>query len=216
MVALREFADWQVEEAPPEAGAPEAFVRLLRAASRARKHGDYSAALTKLDEARTLNPRSAVVQSNRSIALALQGRLNESLEAADEAVRLSPDSALAHYHRGAALGALGRADEAVSELNAAYALDSGLVDALALRSIVLDRAGRTDDALRQVNQALNVAPGNQALKALHEQILTKRLLQLVDEGVVIWNGEKFKPPAKRPSFGPGPSVSDIVIQMRRE
>jgi tetratricopeptide (TPR) repeat protein len=136
------------------------------------------------------------------------------LAAADQAVELAPDSGSAHYHRGSALAKLRRIDEAVEQFDAAFALDDRLVDAMILRSVVLYLSGRTKDALGAVNDALQKVPDNSTLRTLHDELLDARAWELVEDGTIEWSGGRPSPPAQPVDLGPGPSLSQLILESR--
>ncbi|MBK9117541.1 MAG: tetratricopeptide repeat protein [Betaproteobacteria bacterium] len=123
----------------------------------------FDAALACYDRALALDPRLAVAQFNRALALHTIGRHADAVAGYDALLAVDPGSADAWNNRGGALAALRRFDEALASFDRALALRPGFAQAGANRAAALQeavRAGRarSDDALAAADGAVAAAP----------------------------------------------------------
>ena len=84
---------------------------------------DHLRALALMDQAIAVNPRHALVHSNRGNVLQALGRFDEAVSSYDHAVELNPDLAETLNNRGNALQELKHFDEALACYNKAVELE---------------------------------------------------------------------------------------------
>ena len=138
--------------------------------SQSRRHDE---AVRLLDEALSVEPRSAPAHSNRGIALHELKRFDEAVASFDRAIAIRPDYADAYSNRGNALTELGRFDEAVASYDRAVALKPAYADAHSNRGNALKELRRFDAAAESCDRAL-------ALKPDHADALTNRGFALIE------------------------------------
>ena len=85
--------------------------------------GDYVDALKYYSQAIALNPRDAVLHSNRSFSFLRLGLTARAIVDADEAIRLKPSWPKGHFRRAAALSQVGLHERALESYSFAAALD---------------------------------------------------------------------------------------------
>ncbi len=116
--------------------------------------GDWTQALSHLDEAVAADPRWGWARAWRAESLVRLGRAEEGLAEAVRAVRLSPRFARAHGWRGAARRALGDLPGAVADLRRCAELDGTAAWAFAWRGEALLKMGRLRPALAALERAV--------------------------------------------------------------
>jgi len=120
--------------------------------------GKLKQAMTALQEAVRISPRSANVHNGLGFALVAHGRLEEAIESFREAVRLRPTFARAHLNLGNALSDTGRPDEAIQHFRIALAIRSSYSAARLNLGNILFRQGRVDDAIEQYRTIIRIDP----------------------------------------------------------
>jgi tetratricopeptide (TPR) repeat protein len=105
---------------------------LLRAKVHSARH-NYSGALADYSEAIRLQPKNAVLWSDRGYVCLRQHDYKGAIQNESVAVGLDPRLARAYFFRGAAFGELRNADNAGSDINAALRLDPSLGSYLATK-----------------------------------------------------------------------------------
>lgn len=95
---------------------------------------------------------------NLGVALARQGRFDESLRQYEEAVRIFPNYVEAHNNMGNVLMRLGRTQDAITQYETAVKLLPDYASALNNLGTALQRAGRTNEALQHFQQAVKAKP----------------------------------------------------------
>ena len=121
---------------------------------------DYTSAARWLSAARTLNPSSAPVHSNLSVALLALHRPDEALECCDRALELEPGYPQALCNRGHACWALDRANEGLASYDRAILLAPAFFDAHAGRVKALSTLRRYTEALASCDRALQIDASN--------------------------------------------------------
>lgn len=122
--------------------------------------GDYTAAERLLSAARGVNPSSAPVHSNLSVALLALHRPAEALRCCDRAVELKPQYPEALCNRGHACCALNLPEEGLASYDRAIALSPGFYDAHAGRAKALLGLRRYAEALAACDQLLELNAHN--------------------------------------------------------
>jgi predicted O-linked N-acetylglucosamine transferase (SPINDLY family) len=122
-------------------------------------NGNAEIAARLLKRALLVDPKSAAVHSDLSLAQVALGRLDEALASCDNAIALKADFANAYYNRGNALLGLGRFTEAVSSYDQTIAIDPHHADALNNRGNALHQLGAFADAITSYDRALTLKPG---------------------------------------------------------
>lgn len=98
---------------------------LLRAKNHSARH-DYSGALADYSEAIRLQPRNAVLWSDRGYVCLRQHDFKGAIQNESVAIGLDPKLARAYFFRGAAFGELRDSHNAGNDINAALRLDPSL------------------------------------------------------------------------------------------
>ena len=122
----------------------------------------YGEALSLLDRALQIDPRSVEALTNRGNVLKALNRHAEALASCDRALAISPDSAMVHYNRGNVLLDLNRYAESLASYDRVLALMPGNAAALYNRGNVLQQLGRHAEALENYGRLLAVTPDNAA------------------------------------------------------
>jgi tetratricopeptide (TPR) repeat protein len=126
--------------------------------------GRLDAAVTHLEDALLLDPRSAEGHYNLATALLRQGRLELSIEHFRRALQIQPDHVRAHVNLGVAFRAQKRFDEAALQLQTALQLDPRSAAAHTNLAGILAAQQRTREAITHYQQAL--ATNRDLLEAL--------------------------------------------------
>src|SRR5271166_2350377 len=124
-----------------------------RQALRADPHAGAS-----FQRAPELKPEDAEAQNNLGIALAQQGRLDESAACFQQALRLKPDYPDAHNNLGNILEKQNKLDEAVACYHQALRLRPNYPEAHYNLGIVLGRQDKLNEAVASYQQALQLKP----------------------------------------------------------
>ncbi|MGH8318136.1 MAG: tetratricopeptide repeat protein [Steroidobacteraceae bacterium] len=111
---------------PNSGGAPaDVHALLLQAKIHSARH-DYTDALADYSQAIRLQPRNAVLWSDRGYVCLRQHDYNGAIQNESAAIGLDPKLARAYFFRGAAFGELRDSHNAGSDINAALRLDPSL------------------------------------------------------------------------------------------
>jgi len=122
--------------------------------------GDMRNALKSVDEAKTLDPRSASPLL-AEVAIRIRNRqFKEATEAADRAIMLAPDLADAIYKKGSVQHVAGDLPSALAAYDKALNLEPGHNDARISRIGLLMDLGRTADAKVDIAELKTRAPGD--------------------------------------------------------
>jgi tetratricopeptide (TPR) repeat protein/tRNA A-37 threonylcarbamoyl transferase component Bud32 len=122
-----------------------------------KKH-DYVGAMVEFREAIRLKPDFAPAHYNLGLALAAQGKLDDTIAEFGAAIRLKHDYAGAHYNLGTALHLKGKLDDAVSEYREAIRLKADYVEAHTNLGNALREQGKLDDAIAECRKAIQLKP----------------------------------------------------------
>ncbi|MGE0372020.1 MAG: tetratricopeptide repeat protein [Gammaproteobacteria bacterium] len=139
--------------------SPAHFDTLCMLALLEFQSGRSEESLRLLDRALKVNPRSAIVVTNRGNVLLAMKRYTEALSSYDRALALNAGSAEVHFNRGVVLRELARDKEALASYNRAVALKPEYAEAYNNRGIVLELLSRPEDAIASYDQALARKPG---------------------------------------------------------
>ena len=118
----------------------------------------YPRAITDLDEAIQLQPKSAEPYNYRGRAKAFMGDDAGAMADLDKAIQLDPNYAAAYANRGLANEAEARHEKAIVDLDQALKMDGEQSEALLYRGIAKRYLGRFDGALEDLNHALKLDP----------------------------------------------------------
>jgi TolB-like protein/class 3 adenylate cyclase/Flp pilus assembly protein TadD len=157
---------------------------------------NYAAAISLLERALALDPRSVEAQSR--LATALAARVNDEMtdtagadilraeELAGQALAVAPRSALAHFAKGQVLRAQRRPEQAISEYEAVLALDRNWVSAYSLLGWCKLWTGSLEEAIPLQEQAIRLSPRDPQIGIWHRRIGTVHLLQSHFDDAIIW------------------------------
>jgi superkiller protein 3 len=140
--------------------AQNAYERSLSQAAQ----GQSALALSSVQEAATLNPRSALYRDTLGLLLLDLGRVDQAIAEIKEATELDPNRGDTHFHLGTALAEARRWDEAVAAYRKAILLPSLTVLDLAHQNLglALFHLGRYREAEDALRFALSLDPQLQA------------------------------------------------------
>lgn len=179
--------------------------------------GHLEDALRDFSESLRIEPNDSLVLFNRGIVRLLSGDIPSSLLDFTRSIELREDP-LALVNRGIAFTKAGRFQEAQTDLDRALTLDPhdslAQLNRAALRYIQRDFRG----ALEDVNLALPYVPEGEATEQadlLHRRSVESLLNELADKGFAYWSGGKPHGTTKPVKLTPGPSISEMIHEMRR-
>jgi tetratricopeptide (TPR) repeat protein len=124
------------------------------------REGRVDEALSDLDTAMKLNPRSPYTHLNRAMALSRKGERLTALAGFDRAIELNPSFPEAYSERCLLLIRMEQPDRALESCNAALRLAPALPTALLNRAVLHLRASRLDRALADVEGVLRFEPAS--------------------------------------------------------
>lgn len=146
--------------------------------------GSHAAAVSVLEHALVLEPRSSSVHVFIATSLAALGRMDDAIKHLRSSLSSNPGQALVHAALGDLLTTQGRAMEAIECFNKALALDPSLTPVHEHVALALERLGRFREAVSHRERVLEADPSNvdhvlAAAQAyfMTEQSLTQRLSQ---------------------------------------
>jgi Flp pilus assembly protein TadD len=146
-----------------------ALVDLRQRGDAAIADSDGAGALACYDRVARLDPGNATCQRKRAIALAILGRMEESLAGFDRAVKMAPDDAAARDDYARALMMAGRTEGAATQLERAHALAPADVQVLYTFAGLRAGQGRRAEAAALLERARELAPDEPAIgEALKE------------------------------------------------
>jgi predicted O-linked N-acetylglucosamine transferase (SPINDLY family) len=143
--------------------------------------GRHEEADRLLKRALVLDPRSAVLHSDRGAVLRELKRLDEALASCDQALELDPNFAQAFANRGNVLCDLGRYEEAVASHDQAIALKPDYPEAFSNRSNALRALSRPNEALASCERAIALRPSY--AEAIHNRATALYDLRRYEEAV---------------------------------
>jgi Flp pilus assembly protein TadD len=121
---------------------------------------EYDRAITDLNEAIRLDPKSSVAYNNCGFAYNVKGDYDRAIADTSEAIRLDPKNSAAYNNRGWAYNMKGEYDRAIVDLNKAIRLDPKSSNAYKNRSFAYDSKGEYDHAIADLNEAIRLDPNN--------------------------------------------------------
>jgi tetratricopeptide (TPR) repeat protein len=126
--------------------------------------GQSALALSSLQEATTLDPRSALYRDTLGLLLLDLGRVDQAIAELKESIDLDPNRGDTHFHLGTALAEARRWDEAVAAYRRAITQPSLTVSDLAHQNLglALFHLGRYREAEDALRFALSLDPQLQA------------------------------------------------------
>ncbi len=139
------------------AGGLRRDVLLLRAKAYAEK-GSLAQAEGALEEARSLDPRSATVRAAQGGLMLRQGRLADATRFSEEAWLLGPDEVAVIELKASILHLKGDAKGALSVYDRLIALFPRNLDARVARIGLLLDLGRSSEAVTEVEEVLRISP----------------------------------------------------------
>ncbi|WP_454620436.1 tetratricopeptide repeat protein [Bradyrhizobium cenepequi] len=122
--------------------------------------GDYARAISDLDEAVRLNPKSGYALASRGVAYRMKGDYDRAMADFDKAICLQPKYGYAFVSRGVAYGIKGNNDRAISDFDEAIRLDTKNALALANRGVVYREKGDYTRAISDLDKAIQLDPKN--------------------------------------------------------
>jgi tetratricopeptide (TPR) repeat protein len=164
--------------------------------SQPRTRGSYTEAISLLERALALDPRSLEAQSR--LATYLSARVMDNMTGshasdiaraevlAEQALASSPRSQLAHMAKGQVLRAQGRYAEAIPEYETALAINRNL--ATALRHIGQCKlfSGCPEETIPLVEQAIRLSPRDPQIGTFLSEIGRVHLLQSRTDEAILW------------------------------
>jgi tetratricopeptide (TPR) repeat protein len=124
------------------------------------QRGQHAHAAALMSHALKYDRHDAACWSNRGLAAAALGHLDEATICYDQALQLQPDFADARNNFGVALQAQGALNEAVEQYRLAITSNPALVDAYLNLGTALGKLGRFAEALACYRDALRVDPAS--------------------------------------------------------
>ncbi len=124
------------------------------------QRGQHADAAALMSHALKYDRHDAACWSNRGLAAAALGHLDEATICYDQALQLQPDFADARNNFGVALQAQGALNEAVEQYRLAITSNPALVDAYLNLGTALGKLGRFAEALACYRDALRVDPAS--------------------------------------------------------
>ncbi len=114
----------------------------------------------------SLNPRSAEVSSNLSMALASERKFDAALYYGQNSIKISPDFSVGYYNLGVIYMQMGRYEKAIDYFEKTLTL--GLVKPTVLKSlaVALLNTGRGHEAVNLLNEALRLDPDSKEINSL--------------------------------------------------
>jgi serine/threonine-protein kinase len=134
------------------------YGRCLKAHRRLEAAAVLERAVTVAHEAIKHRPDDILARFSLYAALALLGRLDESIAEIEEVIRRWPDLADAHYNLGHALALQEKLDEAVAAYRKAIRLRPDLADAHHGLGHALNGQGKLDKAIGAFREAIGLRP----------------------------------------------------------
>jgi tetratricopeptide (TPR) repeat protein len=122
------------------------------------RRGDYQAAVDRLSQAVSLNPRDFLAYNERGAAYTWLDRDAEAVEDFTRAIALNDQHAVFYRNRGAALLRLGKLQEAVQDFTRAIALNDRYARAYHGRSEAFTRLGKAREAQADYQRAVALDP----------------------------------------------------------
>jgi len=171
---------------------------------------DFSASLS-------IEPNDPLVLFNRGIVRLLWNDIDAALEDFNDSLTLREDP-LALVNRGIALTTAGRHDEALTDFDRALDLDPGDPIARLNRASLLYVMGDLRGALNDMNLALphlKARELREQAEKVHRLALEALLKDLAAKGFAYWAGGKPKGSKNPVRMTPGPSISEMIHEMRQ-
>jgi predicted O-linked N-acetylglucosamine transferase (SPINDLY family) len=147
--------------------------------------GRHEEADRLLKRALALDPRSAVLHSDRGAVLRELKRLDAALASCDRAVALDPTFAQAWSNRGNVLFDLRRPEEALASHDRAIALKPDYAEAFSNRANALRALRRPEEALASCDRAIALNPRH--VEALHNRGTALLDLRRCEEAVASYD-----------------------------
>jgi len=98
------------------------------------------------------------VYTNRGLAYANKGLLDEAIAEYGKALAIDPSYALAYYNRGYAYGNKGQYDKAIEDYTRAIELNPGFAEAYTGRGVAYERKGQYGKSIDDHNRAIELNP----------------------------------------------------------
>jgi tetratricopeptide (TPR) repeat protein len=155
------YSDTRETPAPQRAASAEERAQAEAHYSRAlsfEQRGQLQRAIGELEDARSLNPGSAMVRNALGLALAHEGCLINSLEELRRAAQLRENWAEAHKNLGMVLEKIADIHNAIREYRIAVKLSPNDLSARNALALALMRNSQWDDAIEQFLTITSLAP----------------------------------------------------------
>eukprot|EP01102_Stenamoeba_stenopodia_P007502 TRINITY_DN2097_c0_g5_i1.p1 TRINITY_DN2097_c0_g5~~TRINITY_DN2097_c0_g5_i1.p1 ORF type:complete len:409 (-),score=107.99 TRINITY_DN2097_c0_g5_i1:3-1229(-) len=147
-----------------------------------RRKGDVDSAVSTFQEAHTkFDLGDDVWYTEMGRALQDGKRYDEALIYMTFAVIEKPDNSHYHYNLASILEKMERYDDAISSLERSIELSPQLIDAHKRIGNIHLKVGRTKDAIKAYKQALEISPGDEALRAVIQQLEKPSFWDEVDD-----------------------------------
>jgi tetratricopeptide (TPR) repeat protein len=177
-------------------------------------HRRFREALQAFDDALDTLPENPAILNNRGVVLSHLERDDEAVDSYVRSLKKRPDNFATLLNLGLALLRLGRMSEAVDTLERVLAEDKDHFGALFSLSVALYAMQRETEAIALINRALDILPTDEDAKMLRAEIIQALLMHLTQSGFASWSGEKPKERKNPVKLAPGPSISEIIDEMR--
>ncbi len=138
--------------------APDQFHALHYLGLIEAQSGRYSAAISRIKQALSVNPRSADANSNLGCVFLETKRHDEALACFERALALDSANVEALFNRGNALRGLARREAALESYDAALRVQPRYLPALVNRGTLLEELERYQEAIASLERALAIKP----------------------------------------------------------
>ena len=118
----------------------------------------HESALKCFEKAIQLNPKVAILYTNKALSLTQLGRFEEAVKNYDIAIRLNPNYSLALYNRGVALNSLRQFDAALHSYDRAIELKPDFAEAYSNKGNILKELKQLDAAVSSYDKAISIKP----------------------------------------------------------
>lgn len=115
-------------------------------------------AISYLDQAIKLNPKSGEAYTNRARAYSCLRNYQRALSDANKAIDFAPKLALAYYSRGSAYAGLGQEQAAIKDYTKAIELDPKFATAYSNRALAYEKLGKSELAKKERDVAAELQP----------------------------------------------------------
>jgi len=146
--------------------------------------GRIDDALSPIDQALAINPKSVHSHEEKGVLLFHKGLVNEAIQEFQNTIALDPKQASAHVNLGKVYLQTGKLDNAKTEFEIAISLDPGSVEGFDSLAGIYMQQGHADQALDAVNTAYNLEPSN--MKYVLDLAAIYQKLDKIDDSIELF------------------------------